>query len=257
MTPPEAPPADAPDGLGLIETMRAVDGEVPLLHLHLARLGRSARALGFALDRGAVSRAVRDLARETTDAASAPAAFPAAAPTPLGLSPEASGARLRLVLARDGTFRLAAGPLAEAPWRTAAVYPEPLREAGTWRCIHKTTARAHYNRALTWAEAHGVDEPLLVGARGHVVEGARSSVFVREAGQLVTPPLAAGGLPGVMRAWLLENGAGERPLAPADLAGEVLLANAVRGLVPVRVVRPDAPRHRADPDAANPGAPEA
>ncbi len=49
---------------------------------------------------------------------------------------------------------------------------------------------------------------------------------------LLTPPLARGLLPGVLRAELIESGrAVERDLRPEDLAGGFLLGNALRGLV--------------------------
>ena len=143
--------------------MRAERGEVALLELHLARLVRSAGELGFALDLAPVTESVRRAA-----------AF-------------GEPARLRLCLWRDGTHDVAASPLPPEAWTTVAVYPEPIAEAGTWRCTSKTSARAHYDRALVWASGAGADEPLLINARGEVMEGARSNVFVRRGDALLTP----------------------------------------------------------------------
>jgi para-aminobenzoate synthetase/4-amino-4-deoxychorismate lyase len=51
---------------------------------------------------------------------------------------------------------------------------------------------------------------------------------------LLTPPLASGALPGVLRAHLLATGkAREAVLWPDDLAGGFWLGNALRGLVRV------------------------
>ena len=69
---------------------------------------------------------------------------------------------------------------------------------------------------------------------GEVAEGARSNVFVERDGVLLTPPLASGALPGVLRAELLASGrAREAALRPDDLHDGFLLGNALRGLIPV------------------------
>lgn len=207
---------DVPAGTALIETMRADGGEAPLLELHLARLISSARGLGFEFDLQAVGERIHRAA--------------------------ASGepARLRLLLWRDGTHEVTASPLPPGAWTTASIYPEPLAEAGTWRCTCKTTARAHYDRAVAWAEASGADEALVLNARGEVMEGARSNVFIRRGDMLVTPPLASGGLGGVMRQWLVAKGAREQVLTPEDLhaAEAVYLTNAVRGVMLVDLLAP-------------------
>ena len=74
-----------------------------------------------------------------------------------------------------------------------------------------------------------------------LVEGARSSVFVRLDGRLCTPPLESGALPGVMRARLLADRATEaieRTISRAQLqrAQQIYLCNAARGLFQVRLV---------------------
>ena len=57
---------------------------------------------------------------------------------------------------------------------------------------------------------------------------------------LLTPPLACGLLPGVLRARLLREGrAREAVLRPADLAARRLfVGNSLRGLIPARLVAP-------------------
>lgn len=212
------PASGIPPETALLETMRAEKGEVPLLHLHLERLAHSARDWGFAFDSIAVARAL--------------------------LTAGATGEtrKLRLRLWRDGRYDVTGSPLTREAWTTVAVYPEPIEEAGTWRCICKTTARDHYDRAIAWAAGVGVDEPILINARGDVMEGARTNVFVRRGDALLTPPLAAGGLGGVMRQRLIDDGATETPLAPEDLSGAdaILIVNSVRGEMPVNLIIPGA-----------------
>ncbi|OXH83992.1 hypothetical protein CA831_31805 [Burkholderia multivorans] len=100
--------------------------------------------------------------------------------------------------------------------------------------LHKTTRRADYDRAWQAAEALGGFDMLFVNERGELTEGGRSNLFVKLDGQWVTPPLASGVLPGVMRAVLLEDpafGAVERIVTRDDLARAqaLLLTNALRG----------------------------
>ena len=71
---------------------------------------------------------------------------------------------------------------------------------------------------------------------GHVTEGSFTNVFVERDGMLLTPPLTAGLLPGVLRAELLETGrAREAPLTRGDLANGFFVGNALRGLIPARL----------------------
>jgi para-aminobenzoate synthetase/4-amino-4-deoxychorismate lyase len=71
--------------------------------------------------------------------------------------------------------------------------------------------------------------------RGELAEGSRTNIFIdRGDGVLVTPPLPAGLLPGVLRAELLAGGrAIESVLTLHDLEGAhvVYLGNSVRGLL--------------------------
>jgi branched-subunit amino acid aminotransferase/4-amino-4-deoxychorismate lyase len=109
---------------------------------------------------------------------------------------------------------------------------------------YKTTSRLAYALASEEARVAGVDETLLVGEAGDVLEGATSNVFVVAAGEVRTPPLARGILPGIVRAWVLSNAgrlgirAREADLTSGwlDAADEVFLTNSVQEIVPVGVV---------------------
>jgi para-aminobenzoate synthetase/4-amino-4-deoxychorismate lyase len=105
---------------------------------------------------------------------------------------------------------------------------------------HKTTARAVYDRALAGVrDRPEIFDVIFCNMRGELAEGARSTLFVRLDGQWLTPPLAAGALPGVLRAERLASGwAREACLRPADLlrAEAIECGNALRGGVPVRLL---------------------
>ena len=205
-------------GFELIETLRLEAGEYPLLALHLQRLQRSARALGFACALPAIAA---DLAGH-------------ASLRSCGLH------RVRLTLAHDGRYHLGLAPMADAggPW--SVVLADELLDADDYLLRHKTSARSRYQRALAaLAETPEVFDAIFLNTRGEVCEGARSNVFVERDGVLLTPPLACGLLPGVMRRYLLDSGrAVESVLTVDDLLGApIFLANALRGLIPVSLKR--------------------
>jgi para-aminobenzoate synthetase/4-amino-4-deoxychorismate lyase len=203
-------------GFELFETLRLEAGEYPLLRLHLERLQASARSLGFACR---LPSLVAALAAE-------------AVPRQRGVF------RVRLTLAHDGSCRVAVAPWRDQPdrqWR--AVLAAETLPADDYLLRHKTTARTRYERTLAALAARPeVFDAIFVNRRGEVCEGARSSVFVERDGLLLTPPLACGLLPGVLRRQLLDTGrAREQVLWPADLRAPaaVYLGNALRGLLPV------------------------
>lgn len=206
----------------LLETMRWESG-IALLDRHLDRLARAAEAFGFRYVPPEVEASIQ----------AATAGLPAA--------PH----RLRFLLDAGGAVEVETAPLdPDDRMRRAVLHPKAVEAGGPfWR--HKTTHRPHYEAPYRRAHAAGFDEAVLLDRDGHVVEGTRTSVWAERDGRLLTPPLSAGGLPGVYRAHLLATrpDAAEEPLTRADLraADAVYLSNAVRGLQRVLVYAAPAP----------------
>ncbi|KWA39948.1 anthranilate synthase [Burkholderia multivorans] len=210
---------DADPGFQLFETTCATRADgIRHVDRHLARLQRSADAFGFRFDADALRRAI-DARCAVLD----------------GDGPY----RMKLSLAKDGTLDIVAAALKPLPagpvrvWLAADHGFAPTR-ASDALLLHKTTRRADYDRAWQAAEALGGFDMLFVNERGELTEGGRSNLFVKLDGQWVTPPLASGVLPGVMRAMLLDDrafGAVERIVTRDDLARAqaLLLTNALRG----------------------------
>jgi len=228
------PPISTPSGaeLQLIETMLWTDSAQPsngsgldgvwLLDGHLARLQRSAEHFGFPFDRAAIEAVIRD------------GIAPFALAEPSGLT----RARVRLLLGRDGHATVtstALPPIADAPPAMRYVIsPTRLDSRSLW-LRHKTTERHLYDREwLHYHDSEGADEVIYLNERGELAEGSRTTIFIERNGVLLTPPLEAGVLPGVLRSQLMVEGrAVEARLTPADLdTGRVHLGNSVRGLVP-------------------------
>jgi branched-subunit amino acid aminotransferase/4-amino-4-deoxychorismate lyase len=77
-----------------------------------------------------------------------------------------------------------------------------------------------------------------------VLEGATSNLFVVAGGEVRTPPLACGILPGIVRGWVLSAcdrlglraREAEIPRRSLADAGEIFLTNSVQEVVPVAAV---------------------
>jgi branched-chain amino acid aminotransferase len=97
---------------------------------------------------------------------------------------------------------------------------------------------------LTWletAQRRGFDEVILLNERGEVAECTSANIFAAFGGEVATPPLDSGCLPGVTREVLLEEirvpgiRIVERALMPDELeaADEVFITSTTRNLMPV------------------------
>lgn len=105
--------------------------------------------------------------------------------------------------------------------------------ASDYRLRYKTSDRDFYDQAR---REGGAFETVFVDELGRVTEGSFTSIFVERGGTMLTPPLAIGLMPGILRAKLIDEGrAEEAELTPDDLAGGFLIGNIVRGLIPARL----------------------
>ncbi|MCW2368024.1 4-amino-4-deoxychorismate lyase/para-aminobenzoate synthetase/4-amino-4-deoxychorismate lyase [Sphingobium sp. B11D3D] len=199
----------------LIETM-AFDPEIglPLLDLHIKRLERSARKLGFILDR-------HELRNELQAAT-----FGFVEPM-----------RVRILLGRIGTLSIEVRDMPPTSVGPVEVSIAPrLLPGDDLRVRHKTTDRRHYEAPLRQS---GTFEVLLTDEAGYLTEGCFTNLFVQRGDTLLTPPLARGLLPGVLRQSLIDQSkATEADLRAEDLADGFLIGNAARGLMAARLVAP-------------------
>jgi 4-amino-4-deoxychorismate lyase len=182
------------------------------LDAHLARMEAGAATLGFPFEREAVDRALAGVAG-------------------------GEALRVRLTLAPDGAAEAGWAPLgAGKPLWTLVVAGARLRSDDPWLRV-KTSARRAYDAARAALPA-GVDEAVLLNERGEVCEGTITTFFADLGDGLVTPPLACGLLPGVLRAEMLAQGrAREAVLSAQDLGrARLFVGNALRGLIAARLI---------------------
>lgn len=214
----------APAPFDLFETMLYVAGGptipgITLLDRHLARLASSAERFGFDLD--------LDEVRRRLDAIDA-------------RSPQ----RVRLVIGSDGSVSIATVPINPTigdPWIVPVDRLDngqaPVQSSDLF-LRHKTTHRTVYDRARA-RHPHAPDV-ILWNERGELTETTIGNLVVDIDGQLLTPALHCGLLPGTFRAELLEHSKITEDVIPVGalaVAREVFMINSVRGWVPLDVVR--------------------
>jgi para-aminobenzoate synthetase / 4-amino-4-deoxychorismate lyase len=210
--------APQPSAFSLLETMRWTPQEgYYLLERHLERLHESALYFSFRLDLAALRLELEHLAAR--------------------LGPKSR--RIRLMLSKEGRIALEAKALpkpAVKPQRIALARA-PVDSSNPF-LYHKTTNRKVYEAARV--ACPGCDDVLLFNEQGEVTESTIANVAADIAGNLCTPPVTCGLLPGTMRAHLINQGELiEHRITVADLlrSPRVVLLNSVRGLYPMEVVK--------------------
>jgi para-aminobenzoate synthetase/4-amino-4-deoxychorismate lyase len=198
-------------------------GEVFLLDRHLARLGRSAKALGFVFPKGAIGRSI----------AAQAAAVPEGAESVI----------LRLLLHKRGEFRIHATPLSQRPvppTLTVRLATRPV-DSNELFLRHKTTYRRVYEEALAEARdgsAEEVNDVLLFNERGELTEGTITNIVLQFGEKLFTPAAESGLLPGCYRESVLAAGrVTEAVLRVEDVhrCDAIWAVNSVRGMMPCRL----------------------
>jgi para-aminobenzoate synthetase/4-amino-4-deoxychorismate lyase len=198
----------------LIETL-LWDGEFKLLNLHLERMESSALYFGFPFDRSRITSILFDLCKSPT-------------------FERGSRQRIRLTLAAGGRAATQVSPCPEEPAKIRIwLAEERISSTDPFR-RHKTTRRDPYDRLYKKAREYGFTDVIFANENGDITEGAISNVFIERAGKLLTPPVASGLLPGVLRRHILEtrDGSQEAVLSLNDLrsADAIYLCSSLRGL---------------------------
>lgn len=215
-------------GDGVFETLKVVRGVPFALRRHLSRLAMSSRGLGLPEpDLDVVRRAIKEAlaANAASDVGRLRITW-TAGPAPLGSERSPSA----------GTLIVAVGPASNWPATESVVVVPWTRNERSAVAGLKTTSYAENVVALAHARERHATEALFADTKGRLSEGTGSNVFVVINGQLLTPSLACGCLPGVTRALVLEWCGGqeaELPLSALHDADEVFLTSSTRDLIPV------------------------
>ncbi len=108
---------------------------------------------------------------------------------------------------------------------------------------HKTLNYGDCLREKHLAHDRGVDEPVFLNTKGIIAEGATTNVFFVKNGDIFTPSVECGLLPGIMRAYICSrNHVWEKDIYPGEIDDfdEMFLTNSLLGVMPVSVMG----RHR-------------
>jgi branched-chain amino acid aminotransferase len=227
-------------GDSVFETIRTYSGRPFALDEHLARLARSAERVFISLP-----VALDEMAREVEH----------------GIRLAANAESFARIMLTRGTGPLGLDPdLAEKPSRVILIEPfaPPTAEAYDQgiEAIVVHAARAHDATpaagakianyltsllAIREARRRGAVEAFIVDARGSVLEGTTSNVFLVKGGELVTPPENVGILAGITRAYVLRDADAAgirtslREVRESELfeADELFISSTLREIVPV------------------------
>ncbi|MEA4855265.1 MAG: aminotransferase class IV [Solidesulfovibrio sp.] len=215
-------------GDGLFETMLAQGGRVARLGAHLDRLRAGAALLRLALpplDWPGITAAT--LAANGLDQAVVRLTVTRGAAARGLLPPAAPGAPTVLLAA-------AARP-PQPPPASCVVATVTRRNERSPLCGVKSLNALDNVLARLEAADRGADDALLRNTAGRLAESTMANLFVVKGGQLHTPPLAEGALPGIMRAAVMARcRVRETRLSAQDVvrADEAFLTNSL-GIRPI------------------------
>lgn len=180
-------------GDGVYSTLAVRNGRAVALDRHLSRLFDGLTRMGIALPDEA---RLRESIALTLERAGADAGRLRVTVTsgdgPQGL---ARGGKPRVMIAAGPHVAHGACHAVTGPW----VRNERSALAGI-----KATSHAENVVMAQHARSLGATECLLLNTQGHLCEGLSSNVFVEQGGEVLTPPVASGCLPGIARALILE-----------------------------------------------------
>ncbi len=220
-------------GDGLFETIAVRNGIAARTPAHLARLGHGARVLGFSVPYGAdeLTAAITAVIEANDITEGVLRLTLTRGPGPRGLLPPDPSEPSLLIT--GASQELVSGEPATAVIATVTRRNEQSALSGV-----KATSNLDNVLAAREAADKGAHEALLLNGTGNLAEAAAANLFLVIDGQAVTPPVADGALPGVMRADVIAKlDAREKTLRPDDLkdATEAFLTNSlsIRPLVAV------------------------
>lgn len=226
-------------GYGAFETLRTYNGRPFLLERHLRRLVKGAAALGLPNLWGETTAA--EAVAQAIEACGAPDAY----------------VRITILAGQSPSLQLPTTAHLAALVRAYDGYPRDLYERGMavviapWPrnersplCHVKSVNYLENLLARQYAHERGAGEALLVNLAGHIAEGSATNVFVVESGEVITPPLGDGALPGITREVVFELcratsiALREEHVLVERLqrADEVFLTNSLMELMPVSSV---------------------
>jgi branched-chain amino acid aminotransferase len=234
-------------GDGLFETLRTYSGRPFRLEAHLERLASSAAFLKISvpLKKEEIKAALLELLRRNrladayvritlTRGPYRPPARGAKSASGLGLETEEP--TLFIVTREFKPY-----PARRYRFGAKAIIFQSRRSASSPVIQHKTLNYLANILARAEAQKKSADEAILLNTAGFLTEATVSNLFIAKKGEVFTPPVSAGLLPGITREVVLEIcrassiAAKEKNLRPRDLAraDESFLTNSLMEIMPL------------------------
>lgn len=219
-------------GFSLFETILVKGGRSVFLQLHLQRMTGSAAELGLFIPEGIEGLVV--MCEEAISKSGISEGVLRLAVT-AGSSDDKPG---RTILAIRAGVPYHAEQYEKGFFIMTAPYP---RNEKSPLVRHKTANYLENLIARKKAGARGFDECLFLNTQGNAAECSAGNVFVVIENKLITPPVEAGLLPGIVRGLVIDKLAGpacrciEADFNYADLlqAEECFITNSLMGIMPV------------------------
>ena len=105
---------------------------------------------------------------------------------------------------------------------------------------HKISSRDFYDGERTRLKTeHDIDEVLFANDKGKLCDGSFTTIFIEKDGQLLTPALEAGLLPGILREHMIATAQATEAcltLDDAKTADAIYVGNSLRGLMPAKFI---------------------
>ena len=195
------------ENLELIETfLWDPEKGAPDIDLHLERLCKSAANLKFKFEINKIKEKIFTIKSQ-------------------------SRLRCRLTIRFDGKINLTIAPLTPISTTWILGLSETILSSSDPWLLYKSSNRGLYD-AERANLPDGIDEFIYLNERNEVCEGTITNIFVKIAGQWLTPPLSSGCLPGVLRRKKIEDGSCKVKIVTfSDLqdAEKITVGNALRG----------------------------
>jgi branched-chain amino acid aminotransferase len=220
-------------GLGLFETMLAMDGRLIFAARHLARLRAGHDQLGWPVE----FPAVQEIAAELLVANGLGTGRARVRLTVTG----GSGPISDLTLGSDRLVWMSALPALVPPESfSTCISPWPRNEHSPLVGL-KCASYSENLIALDHARRAGFDETIFLNTAGYLCEAATANVFLVKNGTLFTPSLDSGCLPGITRQLVIELAeetgipytVGDLDASQLEVAEEIFLTSSTIGVLPV------------------------
>lgn len=190
----------------------------PLLKFHLDRLFASAKYFDYKYSKRSVASFLNKLSKDFNN----------------------DKYRVRLLLNKSGEISASHGIIEKDNSPKIITFSSKKIDSTDRFLFHKTTNRNTYDKEHKRYKREGFFDTIFCNKNNEVTEGAISNIFIKKGNKYYTPPVGCGLLDGVYKRYLITEkilNIEEKVLYPNDVktAQKILLTNAVRGIVPVKL----------------------